>query len=92
MDYPSPWQLRTYAQLCFILHDYFANLHHKKIDKKLLRNFQEVRNNLETIEKLFRNYREMGNYREIIEKLSKNGEISLKFHGSFREIATVYIC
>ena len=39
-----------------------------EIFKKLLRNFQEVRNNLKTIEKLFRNNREMGNRREIIKK------------------------
>ena len=61
MDYPSPWQLLCVhrglhdAQLCFArLFRQLRSITRKS--RKLLRNFQEVRNNLETIEKLFRNY------------------------------------
>ena len=73
MDYPSPWQLRTYAELCFAwLFRQLTSQENREIFKKLLRNFQEVTNNLETVKKLFRNYREMGNYREMIAKLLRN--------------------
>ena len=60
----------------FVSHGYFVteltSQENREIFKKLLRNFQEVTNNLEIIEKLFRNYRETGNYREMIEKLLRN--------------------
>ena len=61
MDYPGPWQLLCVhdAQLCSAwLFRQLASQENREIFKKLLRNFQEVRNNLE---KLFKKW-------EIIEK------------------------
>ena len=57
----------TCATLCLArLFRQLTSRENQEIFKKLLRNFQEVTNNLETIEKLFRNYQ------EIIKKLLRN--------------------